>query len=98
MSHAETTRRTILRGLASVPLAAGSRPAAAETAWPDRPIRLIVPFAPGGVTDNLARLSAEWLSNRLGQSVVVENRSGANGAIAAEFVARSKPDGYTLLA
>ncbi|MCR0983765.1 Bug family tripartite tricarboxylate transporter substrate binding protein [Roseomonas populi] len=71
--------------------------ARAQEAWPDRPIRLVVPFAPGGVTDSIGRLSAEWLSNRLGKPVVVENRSGGNGSIATEFVAASRPDGYTLL-
>src|SRR5215213_2292743 len=102
-NRAEATRRGVLRGLAGAAFTAGLagglgfRTAAAEEAWPDRPIRLLVPFAPGGVTDSIGRLSAEWLSNRLGQSVVVENRSGANGAIAAELVAHSKPDGYTLL-
>lgn len=65
--------------------------------WPDRPLRLLVPFAPGGVTDSIGRISAEFLSARVGQSVVVENRTGAGGAIAVEAVARSRPDGYTLL-
>lgn len=72
-------------------------PALAQPQWPDRPLRLLVPFAPGGVTDSIARLSAEWLAPRLGQPVVVENRTGANGAIAVEAAVRARPDGYTLL-
>ncbi|MBY0335098.1 MAG: tripartite tricarboxylate transporter substrate binding protein [Acetobacteraceae bacterium] len=79
-------------------LAAGAAEAQnAAGAWPDRPIRLLVPFAPGGVTDTIGRMSADWLSRRLGQPVAVENRTGAAGAIAAEAVARARPDGYTLL-
>jgi len=65
--------------------------------WPQKPLRLIVPFAPGGVTDTIARSSAEWLTRRLGQNVIVENRPGASGAIAVEAVAKSPADGYTLL-
>jgi tripartite-type tricarboxylate transporter receptor subunit TctC len=65
--------------------------------WPQRPPRLLVPFAAGGNTDSIARLSAEWLGNRIGQTVVVENRPGASGSIATEAVARAQPDGYTLL-
>ena len=64
--------------------------------WPQRPIKLIVPFAAGGNTDSIARLTAERMSQSLGQSVIVENKAGANGAIAADFVAQSPPDGYTL--
>lgn len=79
-------------------LAAGGTAAQPTPAWqPDRPLRLVVPFAPGGNTDAIARVSAEWLGARLGQTVVVENRSGANGALAAELVTRSRPDGHTLL-
>ena len=65
--------------------------------WPQRPIKVVVPFPPGGVTDSIARITADWLAPRLGQPVVPENRPGASGAIAAELVARAEPDGYTLL-
>jgi tripartite-type tricarboxylate transporter receptor subunit TctC len=72
-------------------------PAFAQTRWPERPLRLIVPFPPGGASDLLGRLMAERLSARLGQPVVVENRGGAGGRTAAEYVAREPGDGYTLL-
>jgi tripartite-type tricarboxylate transporter receptor subunit TctC len=64
--------------------------------WPQKPVKVIVPFPPGGVTDALARITADWLTQRLGQPVIPENRPGASGAIAAELVARAEPDGYTL--
>ena len=64
--------------------------------WPQKPVKVIVPFPPGGVTDSLARITADWLTQRLGQPVIAENRPGASGAIAAELVARAEPDGYTL--
>jgi tripartite-type tricarboxylate transporter receptor subunit TctC len=64
--------------------------------FPTRPIKIISPFSPGGTNDFLSRLMAAKFSERLGQSAVVENKTGANGIIAAEFVARSAPDGYTL--
>jgi tripartite-type tricarboxylate transporter receptor subunit TctC len=85
----------VLAGL----LAAGlALPAAAQDAWPSRPIRLIIPFGPGGISDSVARLAAEWLGRHLGQPVVPDNRPGGNGAIGLEAAARSAPDGYTLLA
>src|SRR3954463_5149719 len=64
--------------------------------WPQKPIKVIVPFPPGGVTDSLARITADWLTQRLGPSVIAGNRPRAGGAIAAELVARAEPDGYTL--
>ncbi|MFU2049313.1 Bug family tripartite tricarboxylate transporter substrate binding protein [Bordetella hinzii] len=66
-------------------------------AWPSKNIRYIVPFSPGGVSDGVARLMAEQLSARLGQSVVVENKPGVSGIVGTQLVARAEPDGYTLV-
>lgn len=66
-----------------------------HAAWPERPIRFIAPYAAGGLTDTTARLTAQWLSSALKLNVIVENRTGANGAIAADLVARAPADGYT---
>lgn len=82
--------------LAAVPLLGGP-PARAES-WPDRPVRIIVPFPPGQGADIISRLIAERLSPVLGQPVIVENRPGAGSMLGSMYVARSRPDGYTLLA
>ncbi|MCP3018342.1 tripartite tricarboxylate transporter substrate binding protein [Cupriavidus basilensis] len=79
--------------LAPLPLAAVQ----AHAAYPDKPIRLVVPYTPGGVTDLLARAVAKSLSERVHQSVIIDNRAGAGGNIGAEMVARAPADGYTLL-
>lgn len=90
------SRRALLGSLAAAPaVLLGSR--AAFAAFPERPIKLIVPFAPGGNADTVARLTGERLSALLGQPVIVENRAGAGGSVGAEQVARAEPDGYTLL-
>ncbi|CAN7657536.1 Bug family tripartite tricarboxylate transporter substrate binding protein [Acidovorax sp. LjRoot194] len=89
-------RRTLAAGLALATLAAGT-PLAAHAAFPERSITLVVPTAAGGGNDGMARVVAQKMSQLLGQSVIVENKAGANGAIAAEFVARAAPDGHTIL-
>ncbi len=81
----------------SVCLAGLAAPAAAQDAWPSKPIRLVVPFTPGGVTDTSGRLIAEFLGRRLGQQVVVENRPGASGNIGMAQVKAAPADGYTLV-
>lgn len=89
-----TTRRVLLGAAAAAGLA---RPALAQGGWPNRTIRLIVPFTPAGTTDIAARILAERLTHRLGQNVVVENRPGAGGNLGTDVVAKAEPDGYTLL-
>lgn len=92
--------RTLLM-LSLLPLAAGFSMAATSPAtpknWPEKAITIVVPTSAGGANDAMARVLAQGLSARLGKPVIVDNRAGANGAIASEFVARAAPDGYTLM-
>src|SRR5438270_4069446 len=81
-------------GAAALPLASGN---ASAQAYPSRPVRLVIGYTPGGSADLTARLMGQWLSEKLGQSFVVENRPGGGTNIATESVLRATPDGYTLL-
>ena len=89
-------RRAALAG-AMVFAAIASFPAAAQVAWPTKPVKFIVPYPPGGSTDPMARMIAAKLSDSLGQPFVVENRSGASGSIGTAFAAKSPTDGYTFI-
>jgi|SRR5690349_12881909 len=93
-------RRVVVRGLV-LALAASGLPAAAlaqvPAGYPSKPIRFVVPYAPGGLPDTVARVIAQRLQERIGQSVVVENKPGANGAVAAAAMAQGPADGYTFL-
>ena len=98
----KNTRTLSLFGLlaAAGALACAALPAQAQSAapaWPTKPIRYIVPFSPGGVSDGVARLMAEQLSTRLGQTVIVENKPGVSGVVGTQLVARAAPDGYTVV-
>lgn len=84
-------------GLATLAGMAMPMVARAEAPWPNRPLRLIVPWPPGGPTDKYSRLVGDALSRSLGQSVVVENRAGASGILGIEHASKAKPDGYTIL-
>ncbi len=101
MSKDITRRRLVRRGLAWGAAATGAPALLASTAsaqaWPSKPVRVIVSHPPGGLTDAFARAYAEYISQKVGQALVVENKTGASGIIAADFVAKSPPDGYTLL-
>ena len=82
---------------ASLAILALGGAAGAHAAWPERPVTMVVPFPPGGPTDLVARVLAKQLTDQLGQTVVVENKGGANGNIGMQYAAAAKPDGYTVL-
>jgi tripartite-type tricarboxylate transporter receptor subunit TctC len=96
-SWPDLTRRSAIAAIGAAVLAAASGPAAAQDKWPERSVRIVVPFSAGGATDVVARAIAQNLTEYWGQSVVVENRAGAGGNIGAEVVAKAPPDGYTIL-
>lgn len=92
-----TPRRQLLAGLTVALLAPHAPEVQAQASYPDRPVRIVVGFAPGGTNDILARLMAARLQDKFKQNFIVENKPGANSSIGNDFVAKSRPDGYTLL-
>jgi tripartite-type tricarboxylate transporter receptor subunit TctC len=93
--HARSTRRSALLAVAGTLLLAGA--VQAQNTWPTKPVRIVVPFAPGGTTDILAREIAPALSKAFGQQFIIDNKAGAGGNLGADIVAKAAPDGYTLL-
>lgn len=93
----KTNRRLALSSIALAATFLIALPAAAQTTWPTKPVRIVVPFAPGGTTDILARAVAPELTKAFGQPFIVDNRAGAGGNVGADLVAKSPGDGYTLL-
>jgi tripartite-type tricarboxylate transporter receptor subunit TctC len=96
MATGTLTRRVLLGGMAAAPFAGGAQ-AQAQTTWPERPVRVMVPYPPAGGADTTARILYARASEDLGQQFAVENRGGAGGTIGEAIVAKAAPDGYTLL-
>jgi tripartite-type tricarboxylate transporter receptor subunit TctC len=92
-----TRLRILLLAMSAVAALAAATGTAPAQRWPQRPVTLILPYPPGGTTDTQARIMGEKLAARLGQPFIIQNKPGATGAIATEFVARAQPDGYTVL-
>jgi len=99
MNHSEINRRSMLQGLAVLGggLMGAAQAQTARTAWPGKPVRVVVPFNAGGATDIIARTVGEALSQRIGQPVVIDNKGGAAGILGTDAVAKAAPDGHTLL-
>lgn len=95
MKASWTSRLLAGLAVAALPIAAISGTASAQPAWPSKPVKIVVPYAPGGSTDNAARPIADRLSQAFGQQFVIENKGGAAGVVGTESVMRSAPDGYT---
>src|SRR5262249_39068369 len=95
--HREDVMKRVALGLALLCLAFGTVSASAQDKYPSKPVKIIVPYAPGGATDITARLFGDQMRQILGQQFVVESKPGAFGILAIEEMARSKPDGYTLM-
>src|SRR4029453_9109812 len=94
----DTTMRTLLPALLLPLLAvAPGADALAQTAWPDKTVRMVIPFPPGGTLDKVGRMLAQRLGEQLGQTFIVDNKPGGNGVIGGDVVAKATPDGYTLL-
>jgi tripartite-type tricarboxylate transporter receptor subunit TctC len=89
-------KNSIARSCAVLCLLAAAAPAMAQTAYPERPVRLIVPFAAGSATDSSARIFGVQMASQIGQQIVIENRAGAGGAIGMQALAKAAPDGYTI--
>ncbi len=94
MAGTDLTRRVLLAAMASVPFAGAAK---AQSAWPDRPVRVMVPYPPAGGADTTARILYAKLSENLGEQFAIENRGGAGGTIGEALVAKAAPDGYTIL-
>jgi tripartite-type tricarboxylate transporter receptor subunit TctC len=94
MKRFSNTRRTII---ASIPMVLATPLAFSQKDWPNKPIKIIIPFAPGGIADTLARLLQPYYQVALGQPIIIENKTGASGTLATSFVAKASPDGYTFL-
>ncbi|MCT9118493.1 tripartite tricarboxylate transporter substrate binding protein [Cupriavidus gilardii] len=93
----QTLKRALATALATVAALGSAWTPASAAEWPSKPITFVVPFTPGGITDNVSRMLAKKLGEQLGQSVVVDNKPGAGGSIGVEAASRQPPDGYTMI-